>query len=81
MGLRMPGTLAVTAQSPNEMSVPVCSRTILILRRSSSDDTAPSTRQKSTCSGYSFTSMSGLYTMSAMAAISSSRSSMSTKDM
>src|SRR6266496_2189977 len=77
----MLGTLAVTAQSPNETRVLVRSRTSRILWRSSSLDTAPSTRQTSTFSGYSFTSMSGLYTMSASWAISRSRSSMSRNDM
>ena len=56
----MPGTLAVTAQSPNDTSVRVRSRMTLILRRSSSLDTAPSTRQTSTPEGYSLVSISGL---------------------
>ena len=59
MGLRMPGTLEVTAQSPKATSIFVRSRTSLILWRSSSLETAPSTRQTSTPSGNSLTSTSG----------------------
>src|SRR5665811_2349156 len=53
IGFRMPGTLEVTAQSPNETSVVVLARTNLILWRSSSLETAASTRQTSTPSGNS----------------------------
>ncbi len=60
MGLRMPGTLEVTAQSPNDTRVRVRSRMALILARSSSLETAPSTRQTSTPSGYSLVSTRGL---------------------
>ena len=47
----MPGTLAVTAQSPSETRVFVAPRTSLILCRSSSLLTAPSTSVTSTFSG------------------------------
>ena len=59
IGLRMPGTLDVTAQSPNAISTFVRSRTCLILWRSSSLETAPSTRHTSTSSGNSLMSTSG----------------------
>ena len=49
-GLRIDGTLAVTAQSPNAISTPVCRRMRWIFSRSSSLLTAPSTSATSTCS-------------------------------
>src|ERR1035438_2922178 len=80
-GFRMPGILEVTAQSPNDTSTLVCARTFLIFTKSSSFDTAPSTSVMSTSSGKSLRSTSGLYTRSIFWARSSSRSSMSRKDM
>ena len=50
-GLRMPGMLLVTAQSPNDTRMRVCARTFLIFARSSSFETAPSTRVMSTMLG------------------------------
>src|SRR5208283_4073330 len=58
--LRIAGTFAVTAQSPKEMSTLVRRRTSRSCSRLSRLHTAPSTRQTSTPSGYSLTSMSGL---------------------
>src|SRR3954454_13990393 len=59
-GLRIPGTLEVTAQSPSDTKIFVRSRTIFILCRSSSLLTAPSTRVMSTVSGKILASTNGL---------------------
>src|ERR1035437_1316264 len=79
--LRMAGTLAVTAQSPKETSTLVRVRTWRTISRLSSLQMAPSISHTSTCSGYSFTSMTGLKTISALPASSMRNSSRSRKDM
>src|ERR1035438_2877287 len=56
----MPGTLAVTAQSPSDTRIFVRARTSLILCRSSSLLTDPSTKVMSTDSGKILASTSGL---------------------
>ena len=58
--LRIAGTLPVTAQSPKDTSTRVRLRILPIRSRLSRLQMAPSTRQRSTPSGYSFTSITGL---------------------
>src|ERR1035441_4661534 len=77
----MAGTLAVTAQSPNETRTFVCARTLRTSSRLSSLQMAPSIRHTSTFSGYSFTSITGLKTRSTFPASSMRNSSRSRNDM